>query len=322
MNNRRVQLGQLIAILAVTCVPLACGSPQGGGSEKREARAAMSSKDPVAPGAKPQKISSDYLFTEGPAMDKEGNIYFTDQPNDRIVRWDAATGRFADWMKPCGRSNGLCVSNDGRSLIACADEKNELWSIDLASKRQTVLVKEYKGKLLNGPNDVWQRPDGGIYFTDPFYKRDYWKRGPIVQDVQGVYYLSPDGKKLTRVVDDLKQPNGIIGTPDGRTLYVADIEAHKTYAYSIHDDGSLSDKKLFCEMGSDGMTLDDRGNVYLTGKGVSVFDRSGAKVAQIDINEPWTANVCFGGREKDTLFITASKAVYTLKMGARGAGSQ
>jgi gluconolactonase len=280
--------------------------------------------DIVTPGAKPEKISGDYKFTEGPATDKDGNVYFTDQPNDRIVKWSAADGKFTDFMKPCGRSNGLCFDQGG-NLIACADEKNELWLIPMAggaAGKPEVLVKDYQGKLLNGPNDVWARPDGGIYFTDPFYKRDYWKRGPKEQDGQHVYYLSPDRKSLTRVATDLTQPNGIIGTPDGKTLYVADIGAKKTYSYTIKADGTLADKKLVCNAGSDGMTIDDQGNIYLTGKGVSVFDKAGQKVAQIDIPEGWTANVTFGGKDRDVLFITASKSVYTLKMKVKGAGSQ
>jgi gluconolactonase len=273
----------------------------------------------IAPNAKPEKISSDFLFTEGPAADKDGNVYFTDQPNDRIVKWSASDGKFTDWLKPAGRSNGLCFDAAG-NIIACADEKNELWSIAPDGK-PTVLVKDFEGKLLNGPNDIWLRPDGGMYFTDPYYKRDYWKRGPKEQG-EHVYYLAPDHKTLTRVTTDLTQPNGIIGTPDGKILYVADIGAHKTYSYTINPDGTLADKKLFCEMGSDGMTIDDQGNIYLTGKGVTVFDKTGKKIAQIEIKEDWTANVCFGGKDKDTLFITASKCVYTLKMTVKGAGSQ
>lgn len=281
----------------------------------------LAQTSPIAPGAKPEKISSDFLFTEGPAADKDGNVYFTDQPNDRIVKWSAAEGKFSDWLKPAGRSNGLCFDSAG-NLIACADEKNELWSISPDGKH-TVLVKEFGGKLLNGPNDIWIRPDGGMYFTDPFYKRDYWQnRGPKEQDGEHVYYMTPDHKTITRVATDLKQPNGIIGTPDGKTLYVADIAAKKTYSYTINADGSLADKKLFCEMGSDGMTIDDQGNIYVTGKGVTAFDKTGKKIAEIEIKEPWTANVCFGGKDKDTLFITASKCVYTLKMAVKGAGSQ
>jgi gluconolactonase len=124
---------------------------------------------------------------------------------------------------------------------------------------------------------------------------------------------------LKRVASDLKQPNGIIGTPDGKTLYVADIGAKKSYAYDVQPDGTLGNKRLFCEMGSDGMTIDNEGNVYLTGRGVAVFDRAGKKVQQIDVKEPWTANVTFGGKERDLLFITASKCVYVLKMRVKGA---
>ncbi len=134
--------------------------------------------------------------------------------------------------------------------------------------------------------------------------------------------MTPDHKKLLRVVADLVQPNGIIGTPDGKTLYVADIGGGKTYAYDIQGDGTLAGKRLFCKMGSDGMTIDDRGNVYLTGKGVTVFDREGRKIEHIDIHEAWTGNICFSGKDRQTLFITASKHIYGLKMLVHGVGSQ
>jgi gluconolactonase len=274
----------------------------------------------LAPGAKLEKLSGEFKFTEGPASDAQGNVYFTDQPNDRIMLW-SVDGKLSEFMKPCGRSNGLCFDTKG-NLIACADEKNELWSIDVATKKVTVLVKDYQGKLLNGPNDIWVRPDGGMYFTDPYYKRDYWNRGAKEIQSEGVYYLSPDRQKLTRVVEDHKQSNGIIGTPDGKTLYVADIGGRKTYVYDIQPEGALTNKKLFCEMGSDGMTIDAQGNVYLTGRGVSVFDKTGKKIQQIDVAESWTANVCFGGKDMKTLFITASKGLYAMQMNVKGAGSQ
>lgn len=274
----------------------------------------------IAPGAKLEKLGEGYTFTEGPAADAKGNIYFTDQPNDRILR-RGTDGEITTFMQPAGRSNGLCFGPDGK-LWACADGKNELWVINMTTRKPAVVVKGYGDKLLNGPNDVWVRPDGGVYFTDPYYQRPYWKRGPKEQDVQGVYFLSPDQKTLTRVVADLKQPNGVIGTPDGKTLYVADIGAGKTYAYAIDRAGTLTDKKLFCDLGSDGMTLDETGNVYLTGKGVTVFDTTGTKVAHIDVPESWTANVCFGGSDGKLLFITAGPRVYGLKMAVKGAGSQ
>src|SRR3954471_9568878 len=261
----------------------------------------------IAPGEKLQKLASDFSFTEGPACDAKGNVFFTDQPNDRILKW-SIDGKLSTFIQPCGRANGLSFDLEG-NLWACADEKNELWRISPSGKA-TVVVANYEGKLLNGPNDVWLRPGGGLYFTDPYYKRPYWKRGPKEQD-ECVYYLSPDEKKLIRVIEDFKQPNGIIGTPDAKILYVADIGAGKTYRYQIQPDGSLKDKKLFCELGSDGMTIDSEGNIYLTGKGVTVFDPSGKQIEHIDVAEPWTANVCFGGKDRHTLFITASKNFYS-----------
>jgi gluconolactonase len=274
---------------------------------------------PIAPGAALQKLGGGFSFTEGPACDAHGNIFFTDQPNNRIWKW-SVSGKLSVFLEPSGRSNGLCFDSAG-NLWACADEKNQLWRISPAGKA-TMIVENDGGKLLNGPNDVWLRPDGGIYLTDPFYKRDYWKRGPMELPGQFVYYLSPDHKTLRRVAEDLTQPNGIIGTPDGKTLYVADIGAGRTYVYDIAKNGDLLNKKLFCEMGSDGMTIDSAGNVYLTGHGVTVFDKAGKQVEHIPIEEGWTGNICFGGKDRHTLFITASTSIYGLQMLTHGVGSQ
>lgn len=272
-----------------------------------------------APGAKLEKLADGFLFTEGCSSDAKGNIYFTDQPNDRIMKW-SVDGKLSTFMKPCGRSNGTCFDSKG-NIWACADEKNELWKISPKGKTDVVITR-YQGKLLNGPNDVWIRPDGGLYITDPYYQRDYWKRGPKEQPFEGVYYLPPGGHDLILVVSDLVKPNGIIGTPDGKTLYVADIDGNKTYAYDIQHDGALSNKRLFCELGSDGMTIDNEGNVYLTGHGVTIFNKEGKQIEHIDINEDWTGNICFGGKDKHLLFITASKGIYGIKMRVKGVGSQ
>ena len=269
----------------------------------------------IAPAAKVKKLAGGFKFTEGPAVDAQGNVFFTDQPNNRIHKW-SVDGKLSIFHKSPGRANGLYFDKNG-NLLACADLNNELWLID-TNGNVTVLVKDYKGKKLNGPNDLWEDPKGGIYFTDPFYKRPYWNRGPMEQDGQHVYYLSPDRKKLIRLTDDLVQPNGIIGTPDGKLLYVADIGARKTYVYNINADGTLSNKKLFCSMGSDGMTIDNEGNVYLTGRGVTVFNSAGEKIEHIDIDAGWTANVCFGGPDRHTLFITAQTSLYSLRMRVKG----
>lgn len=269
----------------------------------------------IAKGAVLTKLSDQYSFTEGPVADKKGNIFFTDQPNNKILKW-SVNGELSVYMENAGRANGLYFDHEG-NLLACADEKNEIWKID-QNKKITVLVNDFEGKRLNGPNDLWVDPKGGIYFTDPFYQRDYWAHTSKEIEKESVYYLSPDKSKITNVANDLIKPNGIIGTSDGKMLFVADIEANKTYSYIINNDGSLGEKTLFTESGSDGITIDETGNIYLTGKGVSIFNPSGEKIAHIDVPEPWTANLCFGGKKFKTLFITACKSVYTLEMNICG----
>jgi uncharacterized protein len=270
----------------------------------------------IAPGARLERLAGDFQFTEGPTSDRDGNVFFTDQPNNRIMRW-GVDGKLSTFLQPAGRANGMYFGARG-NLLACADEKTELWSIT-PDGSHTVLARQFEGKPLNGPNDVWVRPDDGLYFTDPFYKREWWKYSTRPQDSEQVYFLSPDRKTLRRVTSDLVQPNGIIGTPDGKTLFVSDIGAGRTYAYDIQPDGRLVNRRLRCELGSDGMTLDTEGNLYLTGRGVSVFDRNGTKVEQIDVPEPWTANVSFGGKDHRTLFITASKGLYAIRLRVQGA---
>jgi len=270
----------------------------------------------VAAGANLERLSGGFGFTEGPAADAAGNVFFTDQPNNRIYCW-SVDGELSVFHENPGRANGLYFDKDG-NLLACADLNNELWQIDMLG-RVTVLVKDYNGKKLNGPNDLWVNRKGGIYFTDPFYSRAYWNRGPMEQDGQHVYYLTPDRSELVRVTTDLIQPNGIIGTPDGKLLYIADIGAGKTYVYHINTHGRLLDKTLFCSMGSDGMTIDNQGNVYLTGDGVTIFNPRGQEIEHIAVPASWTANVTFGGKDRQTLFITAQNSLYSLRMQVKGA---
>jgi len=269
----------------------------------------------IAGQAKPQLISKQFAFTEGPAADKQGNVFFTDQPNNKIWKYDTA-GKLSIFMDNAGRANGLYFDKQG-NLIACADEKNQLWSISPEGE-VTVLVENYEGHLLNGPNDVWVAPNGSMYITDPYYQRDYWERQKPDIDGEKVYFM-PKGKHApVLVVDDLVQPNGIVGTPDGKYLYIADIGDSKTYKYEIAADGSLKNRQLFVAQGSDGMTIDNQGNVYLTGKGVTVYNPAGEKIEHIPIPAEWTGNICFAGENRDTLFITASEGIYTLPMQVKG----
>lgn len=270
----------------------------------------------LAEGATLEKLAGGFSFTEGPAADRAGNVYFTDQPNDMILKW-SIDGRLSTFMQPSGRSNGLFFSKDG-FLYSCADENNEIWKININGGREKVTAL-FNGRPLNGPNDLWITPGGGIYFTDPYYKRPWWDHSEKPQETEAVYYLAPGKREAIRVESGLIKPNGIIGSPDGKELFVADIGGNKTYRFRIMPDGSLSDKELFCELGSDGMTIDTRGNLYLTGNGITIFDKSGKRLCNITVPERWTANVCFGDKDRKSLFITAMNGLYRIRMKTKGA---
>lgn len=263
---------------------------------------------------KPEKISGQFSFTEGPSSDQEGNVYFTDQPNDKIYVWEWRTNKITEFLDKTGRANGTHFDKDG-NLITCSDDQGEIWKISKDKKVQ-VLLKDFEGKRLNGPNDVWNDSFGGLYFTDPLYEREYWDDFKQEIPHKSLYYRSKEGKVIK--IDTFTQPNGIVGSEKFKKLYVSDIDAKKTYVYDIVGEGRLSEKRLFCEMGSDGMTLDKHGNLYLTGNGVHVFNRDGKKLYHIPIPEDWTSNVTFGGKNNDILFITASKSVYILPTKVRG----
>ncbi|KAA0693337.1 SMP-30/gluconolactonase/LRE family protein [Neorhizobium sp. P12A] len=272
----------------------------------------------IAPGAHLEKLAEGYAHTEGPAADSQGNVYFTDYGNNLIVKWHAADGKLSDWLKPSGSAIGISFDHVG-NLIAAASEKGELWSI-APDKTVTVLLAAFDGKVFNGPDDVWIRPDGGIYFTDPDFHSTHDQKTRV--EGQNVYFMTPDRKTVRRVTMDIFKPSGITGTGDGKVLYVADYGAAQTYAYDINPNGDLTNKRLFCNLGSEGMTIDNEGNVYLaqsggTVFGVTVFDKAGKKIEYIELPEMPT-NLAFGGKDKDMLFITAAGSVYGLKMRVNG----
>ncbi|MGA9648904.1 SMP-30/gluconolactonase/LRE family protein [Pedobacter sp.] len=260
-------------------------------------------------------ISAQFEFTEGASVDKDGNVFFTDQPNDKIWKYDI-NGKLSLFMDKSGRANGTYFDKQG-NLIVCADENNQIWSID-KNKKVKVLFSDYEGKKVNGPNDIWLDTKGGIYFTDPYYQRDYWTRKTSEMDGEKVYYLPKGKKNAMLVADGLVRPNGIVGTPDGKFLYVADRIADVTYKYQINSNGLLSNRQPVLKQGSDGMTLDSNGNIYITGKGVDIYKPNGEKIGHINVPENWCGNICFGGKNKDVLFITASKSLYSIKTNAKG----
>ncbi len=266
----------------------------------------------VAEGAKVEKLGGGYRFTEGPAVDDKGNVYFTDIPNNRIHRWDAKTRKITVFLENSGGCNGLFFK-DSTTLYACQGNEKRVVAIDLKTKKVTPLAATYGGKPFNKPNDLWIDKKGGVYFTDPNYGGK-----PLSQDGEHVYYRAADGK-VTRVADDFERPNGVIGTADGKTLYVADRNGDKTYVYKINADGTLGSKRLFCKSGSDGMTLDERGNLYITPRdsAVHVYSSAGKLVTKIATPKP-PSNVCFGGADGKTLFITSRDGVYGVRMNVKG----
>jgi gluconolactonase len=320
----------------------------------------------VARGSRGELVSlqAGFSFTEGPAADRHGNVFFTDQPNDRIYRWDAGINKVTLWLEGTGRANGMIFDRHD-NLIAAADLHGELWKIR-PDGSHTVLIDNYEGKLLNGPNDVWINPvNGGIYITDPIFPRDYWDAGDprqqpwepthSEQSPQGkgghVYYLPPGANKLVRVTSDAlgwesdSWPNGVVGTPDGKKLYVNKwyYDNHGgTWVFDINRDGTLKNMRKFSDWGGDGMSMDELGNVYISnGTGVMAFDPDGNNVLRIPIagvpkldangnpvldsqgkpvTESGATNNTFAGRDGKTLFITGPVSrITSIRMNVRGA---
>lgn len=265
----------------------------------------------VAPGAELTKIADGYQFTEGGARDAQGNVFFTDIPNNRIHKWDAKTNQVSVFVEDSGGANGCWVASEGQ-LYVCQGGNRGI-GVFTTSGKYRGLVDEYDRKKLNSPNDLWIDGMGGVYFTDPRYGQN---REDLEQDGEHVYYLSPR-LQLIRVADDLVRPNGVVGSLDGKTLYIADHGAGKIYSYEITSKGKLKKKRLFVKEGSDGMTIDQKGNIYITNTAVRVFRPDGSFLEEIATPQR-PSNVCFGGTDGKTLFITARDSVYSLAMKVEG----
>jgi len=265
----------------------------------------------VANSAQVRKLCGGFRFTEGPAVDAAGNVYFTDIPNNRIHTW-SINGELKTFRENSGGANGLYFDKTG-NLLVCEGRGRRLVSISPNGNLQ-VLANGFGGKRFNSLNDLWLDAQGGIYCTDPRYGG---RRDDMEQDGEHVYYVSPDRRTVTRVIQDLVRPNGVIGTADGKTLYVADHGAGKTFRYNIKAPGALSDKTLLIPEGSDGMTLDEKGNIYLTTRVVAIYSPAGVFIDEIQVPER-PSNVCFGGTQGKTLFITARSSLYAIEMKVKG----
>jgi len=279
-------------------------SPAAKGPEK-------SSSGPIVPeGAKVKKLADGFKFTEGPAQGPDGKIYFNDIPNERTMVFDPVSEKTTVYRESSGRANGLYWT-PADALLACEGGNRRLTRTD-ADGNIVVLADKFDGKKLNSPNDLVQDEVGGIYFTDP----RYGKSDDMEMEIEGVYYFSRR-KKLTRIIDDAGKPNGVILSNDHKTLYVADTVNKKIYAYDVTGEGTIDNKREFAQIGSDGLTIDERGNLYATWQGsVWIFSPDGKELAQIKCPEG-PANCTLGGPNGNTLYITARTGFYSIDLNVK-----
>lgn len=275
----------------------------------------------LAPGAQLEKLWSEGTFTEGPAYGPGGAIYFTDIGN-RIMRFDPATSKTTVYREPSGRANGLDFDPRGRLVAAEGADKGGNRRISITEPDGTVrgLAEKWNGKRFNSPNDLAIDTKGRVYFTDPRYaggeKREI--------DTESVYRVDPDGT-VARIVEDVQKPNGIALAPDMKTLYLADSNPkgnQHLLAFPLKEDGTVGVKKLLHDFGKargiDGMSLDRQGNIYGAAgsgptSGVYVFNPTGKQLAFIPVPETAT-NCVFGDKDRKTLYITAGKSLYRVRL--------
>ncbi len=283
-------------------------------------------ENPIVPeGSKLEKLWSEGEFTEGPVYGPGAKIYFSDIGN-RIMMFDPATNKTTVFRDPSGKSNGMDCDPEGRIVVCEGADKGGNRRVTRTEKdgKVTVLADKWKGKKFNSPNDVTIDTKGRIYFTDPRYVGNE----PREIDTESVYRIDPDGT-LTQLITDVQKPNGILISPDMKTLYVADSNPkgnQHLLAFPLKADGSVGDKKLLYDFGKDrgidGMVVDAKGNIYGAageGKkgGVYVFTPEGKQIAFIPVPETPT-NCVFGDKDRKSLYITAGKSLYRIKLKNEG----
>lgn len=273
------------------------------------------------PTGKVEKVQGGFEFTEGPAVDADGVLYFTDIPKERIHKLDA-DGKIGVFREKSGHANGLMYHPVKKELWACEmDGQVVAFGMDGTARR--VVAGEYEGKRFNAPNDLVIDAHGGAYFTDPSFRAPK----PQPQDKLAVYYVAADGK-VTRLVDDLPNPNGVILSPDEKTLYVIPSGQAEMMEYPVEGPGKIGKGKVFCKLaqkpdaktpgGGDGLTVDVKGNLYITsGLGVQVFSPKGEALGVVAFPEV-PANVVFGGPQRKTLYATARTSLYAVPMDVAG----
>ena len=268
---------------------------------------------------KPVKRHGGFDFTEGPAADAKGNVYFTDIPKEKIYKVDLE-GKLCVFVEGSNHANGLMFNGKGE-LVAC-EMDGQLVAYDITTKKKRTVIDKHAGNRFNAPNDLVIDKQGGIYFTDPIFRAPK----PLPQDKLAVYYTDGAGK-VTRIIDNLPNPNGVILSVDEKTLYVIPSGQPEMMSYPIEAPGKIGKGKVFCTLkgpegkkpgGGDGLTIDSKGNLYITsGLGLQVFDPTGKLLGIISLPEV-PANVTFGGADFKTLYVTARTSLYTVRTEATG----
>ena len=271
-----------------------------------------------------ENLGTGCQFTEGPVWNSEGKfLLFSDIPANRMKKWSPETG-IIDFREPSGKSNGLTYDRQGR-LVACEHANRRVSRTEVDGEIVTI-ASHYEGKRLNSPNDVVVKSDGSIYFTDPPYglTAEFGTLGERELDLQGVYRLSPDENSLTLLVDDFDCPNGLSFSSDESVLYINDSsERMHVRAFDVQPDGTVANGRVFAEIVGeggvpDGMKVDQKGNVYVTGPGgVWIFDVSGKHLGIIKTPEGAT-NLGWGESDWKTLYIVAKTSLYRIR--CKGAG--
>jgi gluconolactonase len=282
----------------------------------------------VAPGARAERIATGFGFTEGPVWHPDGFLLFSDLTQDVRRRWSDVGGTEIV-RRPNDRGNGMALERDG-SLLVCEHSTSRVVRESPDGTRQT-LASHVDGRELNSPNDVVVRSDGSVYFTDPTYGRmaGWGVERPCELDVRGVYRVPPGGGEPELLVADFRQPNGLCFSPDESVLYVDDTEQFHVRSFEVLGDGSLRAGRLVRDgIGDparpddgdpDGIKCDEHGNVWVTGPGgIWVLDPAGERLALLEVPEV-AANLCFGGADGRTLFVTAATSVYRIETRVRGA---
>jgi gluconolactonase len=267
-----------------------------------------------------KKVGEGYKFTEGPAWHpQEKAFYFSDIPSNNMQRWTAEGGSKL-FLDRKSRSNGIVVDPQGR-LIFCEIDKRAIVRRD-KDGTETVLAESCDGQKLTAPNDLWLAPNGDIYFTLPKLRPSKAKKDAIPENVLNgtLCRISADGKSVTNVgmAVGVEAPNGVVGTVDGKKIWWTDGVVCKSA--KVNADGTLSEAKVASKLGSDGLAVDERGNLYtVTKEGIAIHDAEANQIGAIAVPES-PSNLKFGGIDGKTLFITARTGAYIVEMKVRGDG--